>query len=50
MLLERIFDMKDFQKITKKLSRSIIKQRWIFILGFVIYVFSNQSYICIEEI
>ena len=46
-MLEHIFGMKDFSKITKKLSKSINKQQYTFILGFVIG-YSNQSYICIE--
>jgi hypothetical protein len=36
MLLGHIFGIKDFFKITKKLSKSINVQRWTFILGFVI--------------
>jgi hypothetical protein len=38
MLLERIFVVKGFPKITKKLSQSIIEQRWTFILDFVIHL------------
>jgi hypothetical protein len=36
MLLGHIIGVKDFSKITKKLSKSINKQRWTFILGLVI--------------
>jgi hypothetical protein len=36
MFLKHIFGMKDFSKITKELSKYINKQRWIFILGFII--------------
>jgi hypothetical protein len=47
MLLGRIFGVKDFPKITKKLSKSIIKQRWTFILGFVNYTSALTNHISV---
>jgi hypothetical protein len=45
MSVGHIFGMKDFPKITKKLFKSIIKQRWTFILGFVINLLKPIVYL-----